>query len=303
MIYFVVAPNSRSVKIGYTGGDPEKRLAQLQTGCPERLALLGAVDGGVDRERELHQRFALQRLTGEWFRMDDALAREIDVILKPYPVFRGRVIRSVYLAGKITGTTWRDEIAPGYSLPPLEGGFASAINHWCNWAPARSAVPVPGFHALDYAGPFWASGMDDPALGFRSVGKHACGVECDAGDTFTSHDPLDFPCVTERDEHGSPTRGVVLGTESLASEIMCAVESTDLVFLWLDRHGCYGSVAEVGLARGMNKLVFVATKAGFDCSEEWLAVRLAHSHVAAASPAAAWAELWSNPEFREDRSF
>lgn len=63
--YLVGAEGSPLVKIGYTGGDPKKRLASLQTGQPMTLSLLWSVDG--DYEDGLHQRFAEYRVRGEWF--------------------------------------------------------------------------------------------------------------------------------------------------------------------------------------------------------------------------------------------
>lgn len=47
MIYFAQADGTELVKIGYTGGDPHKRLSELQTGCPHRLILLTAIEDAV----------------------------------------------------------------------------------------------------------------------------------------------------------------------------------------------------------------------------------------------------------------
>jgi hypothetical protein len=69
MIYFVTShddPNGL-VKIGYTKGDVEVRLAALQTGSPVRLAVLATVDGGRQEELRLHECFARSRAHGEWF--------------------------------------------------------------------------------------------------------------------------------------------------------------------------------------------------------------------------------------------
>ncbi|MFH8392186.1 GIY-YIG nuclease family protein [Streptomyces sp. NPDC018036] len=66
-IYVIGAESSDLVKIGYTGGDPRTRLAQLQTGQPQQLYLLWTCGGGRDLERALHSRFAPYRSRGEWF--------------------------------------------------------------------------------------------------------------------------------------------------------------------------------------------------------------------------------------------
>ena len=63
------------IKIGYAGS-PHKRLKQLQatdgTKYPEGMncstaALIQTEPGGIDRERDLHQKFKHLRHTGEWF--------------------------------------------------------------------------------------------------------------------------------------------------------------------------------------------------------------------------------------------
>ena len=64
-IYFI--GDGEHIKIGYTKGDARKRLAQLQTGNSRALRLLATVEGGPDKEVELHQQFDSCRLTGEWF--------------------------------------------------------------------------------------------------------------------------------------------------------------------------------------------------------------------------------------------
>lgn len=70
-VYFIQhgATVSGAIKIGTTQGNPYARLRALQTGAPEPLRLLAAIDGGPLEERALHQRFAAHRLRadGEWF--------------------------------------------------------------------------------------------------------------------------------------------------------------------------------------------------------------------------------------------
>ena len=80
-IYFARAGADGPVKIGVTGGEPEDRIASLQTGCPAPIALLGALDGTAAHEQWLHRRFASLRLSGEWFTPDAALISFIDEML------------------------------------------------------------------------------------------------------------------------------------------------------------------------------------------------------------------------------
>lgn len=71
MIYFVQAAGGTGpIKIGYHWHDSDihTRLVTLQTGSPVPLVCLAAIaDGDLYEERQLHERFAEQRLYGEWF--------------------------------------------------------------------------------------------------------------------------------------------------------------------------------------------------------------------------------------------
>ena len=55
------------VKIGLCTGSAESRRSVLQTGCPYELLLRCEFPGDRSYERDLHQRFARQRVRGEWF--------------------------------------------------------------------------------------------------------------------------------------------------------------------------------------------------------------------------------------------
>jgi hypothetical protein len=67
-VYFIAAGDPiQHVKVGYTGGDPRKRLKALQTANPHKLTILGFVLGNEDYERELHDVMRDYRLAGEWF--------------------------------------------------------------------------------------------------------------------------------------------------------------------------------------------------------------------------------------------
>lgn len=69
-IYIIRAIGTNMFKVGYTAGDPEKRLSQLQTGCPHKLEIYRIIDGAG---REVEKQIA-DDLTdfsanggGEWF--------------------------------------------------------------------------------------------------------------------------------------------------------------------------------------------------------------------------------------------
>lgn len=66
------------VKIGYSV-NPTARVAELQTGNPRELVLLGAFQGTEADERDLHERYFGDNLVGEWFRPSPALLSEFDI--------------------------------------------------------------------------------------------------------------------------------------------------------------------------------------------------------------------------------
>lgn len=67
MVYFIT--DGQYIKIGYTKNDAKKRLKQLQTSSPNRLFLLGYIDGDKTIEQNLHKKFynSIVRINGEWF--------------------------------------------------------------------------------------------------------------------------------------------------------------------------------------------------------------------------------------------
>lgn len=82
-VYFIAIgkPYVTHVKIGFTAGDPFKRLASLQTGCPFPMHLMGIVLGRKSDERELHDVLRDDRSHGEWFVFSDYVAAVIDGVL------------------------------------------------------------------------------------------------------------------------------------------------------------------------------------------------------------------------------
>ena len=68
-VYAIGSEDFPFVKIGHTT-NVAARLAQLQTGNPYRLEVLGTWPGTFALEQLVHQSFAFQRLRGEWFDFD-----------------------------------------------------------------------------------------------------------------------------------------------------------------------------------------------------------------------------------------
>ena len=72
-VYFIVCNETARCKIGFTKGDPQKRLRSLQTGSPGELVMLVKQPGTPTTEAKLHERFAPSRVRGEWFDLTDEL--------------------------------------------------------------------------------------------------------------------------------------------------------------------------------------------------------------------------------------
>jgi hypothetical protein len=79
MIYYIACTATQRLKIGYTRGEPEVRLKQLQTGSAADLRLMACHHGTLDDERQLHEKFASQRLRGEWFEMSEDLLEHLSM--------------------------------------------------------------------------------------------------------------------------------------------------------------------------------------------------------------------------------
>ena len=78
MIYFIQA-GSGEIKIGYTTQSGKARLKGLQTASPTKLMLLCETIGTARLEKQLHERFAHLRLTGEWFKSAPELLEFIEI--------------------------------------------------------------------------------------------------------------------------------------------------------------------------------------------------------------------------------
>lgn len=77
-VYFIVAGDEPdTVKIGYSF-DPESRRKQLQTGSARPLRIVLVVNGDTETESRLHKQFAKNRMTGEWFGLDQNLVSYIN---------------------------------------------------------------------------------------------------------------------------------------------------------------------------------------------------------------------------------
>jgi tRNA isopentenyl-2-thiomethyl-A-37 hydroxylase MiaE len=80
MIYFVTAREVGRVKIGYAK-EPQARFVSIQTHSPVTLVLERVCEGNAEEEARLHERFAADRVRGEWF----VITPEIERFLESLP--------------------------------------------------------------------------------------------------------------------------------------------------------------------------------------------------------------------------
>lgn len=73
-IYFIKA--GEAIKIGFSTSTSD-RLSSLQVAHPEKLQLLGDIEGTEAEESRWHAQFRHLHIRGEWFRAEADLAREI----------------------------------------------------------------------------------------------------------------------------------------------------------------------------------------------------------------------------------
>lgn len=97
MIYFIQATDGTGpIKIG-VAIYPQRRLIDLQAGCPVILKIIKTIEGEQSQELLLHKKFAHLRLHGEWFspaeellsfiNSDDEIRRFFEAERKPDILF------------------------------------------------------------------------------------------------------------------------------------------------------------------------------------------------------------------------
>jgi len=179
-----------------------------------------------------------------------------------------RTMKTVYLAGRITNSTWRDEIMPDWSR-----GDTGSCEPTGGWLPKEDAIIASG-RSLTMTGPWW---MDA-----RGWGKHDLVHDNDA-----QHANGCF------DNHGQ----LVADTGMIALNIVLALQKTDVVFAWLDSLECYGTLFEMGYANSRRCQVFGYAANEDIAKEAWLPLQMCnnsiHSQVQP-SAGSAWKHFLAN---------
>lgn len=185
-------------------------------------------------------------------------------------------VKFFYLAGKITRTTWRETIVGEWSFENHSWSYGQAYFDYeedGTWAIVPHACKVLDSISLHYTGPWW---RDD----------FCHGQSNDSG----------FP-------HGYSSVGQPLKEESdkkqIANAVSKAIRDSDMLFAWVDSHDCYGTLLEIGYARGLGKTVVVVFSDTIDSRELWLARAAATYSLTAKTPRDGWDEFWRLVAFEQ----
>jgi hypothetical protein len=134
----------------------------------------------------------------------------------------------IYLAGKVSKNCWRPSIAKGVNA------LSNAFGDTC-----PSAHGDEGVERI-------ARKLSFPVMEKAIFGKHAY-----VGPYFVS---CDHGCW-----HGDNTHGLRdITRETVFGLCLAAVMRADLVFAWIDSQDCFGTIAELGFAKGHGKQIIIA---------------------------------------------
>lgn len=95
-VYFIYCAGR--IKIG-RAADVERRISHISTGSPFRPTIILTVSGSLSAEKELHARFAEDRVHREWFRLSDHLRRYLIKRLCPAGLEAFRKAEEEFLEG------------------------------------------------------------------------------------------------------------------------------------------------------------------------------------------------------------
>jgi hypothetical protein len=192
-------------------------------------------------------------------------------------------VRSVYLGGNISRNDWRRTLVAGLTVQGVAPeGPADPTSLW-------PVLPAVVMHRFDYVGPYSISGDGADDVEWN-------GEEGEEGDEWivsgplygpqrgprVIHSPADpyygQPGHTQPDLSDAPAAQevwwpLVRTARQVQNLVVQALYRADLYFAWMDTPMCATSLTEVGLARSLGKIIWIAGPQAFD--ELWLAYTLA----------------------------
>lgn len=85
-VYVIGNEEAKICKIGFSA-NPNKRIKEVQTGCPYLLKILLIFQADKYTETRLHHKYSKYRRNGEWFNIAGELKSSIDKHLKLQPIY------------------------------------------------------------------------------------------------------------------------------------------------------------------------------------------------------------------------
>jgi hypothetical protein len=192
-------------------------------------------------------------------------------------------VRSVYLGGNITRNDWRRTLVAGLTIQGVAPeGPADPSSLW-------PVLPAAVMHRFDYVGPYSISGDGADDVEWN-------GEASEEGDEWIVSGPLYGPQRGPRviqspadpyygqPHHTQPDLSntsasqevwwpLVRTARQVQNLVVQALYRADLYFTWIDTPMCAATLTEVGLARSLGKIIWIAGPQAFD--ELWLAYTLA----------------------------
>jgi hypothetical protein len=142
--------------------------------------------------------------------------------------------QSIYLAGKISKGDWRADIVP--EINESDGGCPDGSSPPF-WPRQESAV-----FGMDYVGPYFRRCDHGCYHGPASHGTAASRYAASSDDMPSFHDRMT----------------VIFNQRVVLHHCTEAIKRADLIFAWIDTREVYGTLAELGLAKGLGKTVWIA---------------------------------------------
>lgn len=185
----------------------------------------------------------------------------------------GRSVKTFYLAGKITGTDWRQQIVSDWSYENHSNSYFQAYfdyASWEQWGVVPNVCTVMDGVRLHYSGPWW---RDSYCHGFS--------------------DESGFPHGYTAEAHAE----IAPLQAEIANAAASGIAKADMLFAWVDSSDCFGTLVEIGYAKGLRKVVVVAFSSRLNCRELWFARAAANYAFTADTPLDAWSEFWNLAHF------
>ncbi len=131
MIYCVIA-ESIGYKIGFTNMAINRRIGQIQNGCPAMLSLVFCLPGTRLDERSVHKHLAQYAMRGEWYSLDcgdflNRFARDPEL---RNTICNGQPVPSI--KGRKRRTNWEERAR-----------FEATPDQWRRWCAAARTVGMP----------------------------------------------------------------------------------------------------------------------------------------------------------------